>query len=239
MSDKKEGKSFRWYFRDRQRGYFVVCIIVLVLMGLIPFPVIMKESKMGNAFSSGIIFSVLCFGFAFAVYFLHLSRWAASVSRKPEYVAFDAGGFSFYFYKRAERIRWEDIEKIEFVQIYHHRMRCYARIVVHDRWENQADFDTTEIRRESPRMFYLMIIIFLPIMVIRPSAEFLMLVLMPMLLVIVLLVMVGAVIYGLSLSEWEKKHYLPKVAKEIREAIIYYGQGDLIRYRDVRGKQSV
>ena len=84
-----------------------------------------------------------------------------------------------------------------------------------------------------------MIIIFLPIMVIRPSAEFLMLVLMPMLLVIVLLVMVGAVIYGLSLSEWEKKHYLPKVAKEIREAIIYYGQGDLIRYRDVHGKQSV
>ena len=68
MSDKKEGKSFRWYFRDRQRGYFVVCIIVLVLIGLIPFPVIMKESKVGNAFSSGIIFSVLCFGFACAVY---------------------------------------------------------------------------------------------------------------------------------------------------------------------------
>lgn len=237
MSDKKEGKSSRWYFRDRQRGYFVVCIIVLVLIGLIPFPVIMKESKVGNAFSSGIIFSVLCFGFACAVYFLHLSRWAASVSRKPEYVAFDAGEFSFYFYKRAERIRWEDIEKIEFVQIYHHRMRCYARIVVHDRWENQADFDTTEIRRESTKMFYLMMAIFLSIIIIRPSV--LIFVLIPMTPIIVLLVIVGNVIYGLSLSEGEKKHYLPKVAKEIREAIIYYGQGDLIRYRDVHGKQSV
>lgn len=88
-------------------------------------------------------------------------------------------------------------------------------------------------------MFYVMMIIYLLIMVIRPSAEFLMLVLMPMLLVIALPVIVGSVIYGLSLSEWDKKHYLPKVAKEIREAIIYYGQGELIRYRDVHGKQSV
>ena len=83
--------------------------------------------------------------------------------------------------------------------------------------------------------------IFLSIIVIGTSVEslmfILMFILMPMVLIISLLVIVGVVIYGLSLSEWDKRHYLPKVAKEIREAIIYYGQGDLIYYRDVHGKQ--
>lgn len=241
MNKKKQDKTFRWYFRDRRRGYFVVCIVVLIFIGLLPFTVIMKGLKMGNAFSSGIIFSALSFCFACAVYFLHLSRWAASISRKTEYVAFDVEGFSFYFYKRAERMLWKNLEKIEFVEAYYNRRRRYARIIVHDRWDNQADFNTTEIRVDFPYIFYLMMAIFLSIIVIGTSVEslmfILMFILMPMVLIISLLVIVGVVIYGLSLSEWDKRHYLPKVAKEIREAIIYYGQGDLIYYRDVHGKQ--